>query len=78
VLQWAVTPQKLLYYYYYFPGAMFLGIAIPVALRGLPRRVFGIRLSVLCIVVAGCAFLYCYPHMAHLEAPFDCALGCWS
>jgi hypothetical protein len=77
LLQWAITPQKYLYYYYYFPAAMFLGVAIPVALHRLPRRIFGVRLSVICVVAAGCAFLFCLPHMAHLEAPFDCALTCW-
>jgi len=77
LLQWALTPQRLLYYYYYFPAAMFLGIAIPVALRGMPARVFGVRLGVVCAVAAGCAFIYCFPHMAHMDAPFDCMLGCW-
>lgn len=77
LLQWALTPQRLLYYYYYFPAAMFLGIAIPVALKRMPARVFGVRLGIVCVVAAGCAFIYCFPHMAHLEAPFDCMLGCW-
>jgi dolichyl-phosphate-mannose--protein O-mannosyl transferase len=77
LLQWALTPQRLLYYYYYFPAAMFLGAAIPVALRRLPSRILGLRLSVVCTIAAGCAFLYCFPHMAYMEAPFDCALGCW-
>jgi dolichyl-phosphate-mannose-protein mannosyltransferase len=77
LLQWAITPQKHLYYYYYFPAAMFLGAAIPVALHRLPPRVLGMRLSVICVVAAGCVFLYCLPNMAHLEAPFDCALTCW-
>jgi dolichyl-phosphate-mannose-protein mannosyltransferase len=77
LLQWAITPQKYLYYYYYFPAAMFLGVAIPVALHRLPHRIFGVRLSVICVAAAGCVFLYCLPQMAHLEAPFDCALTCW-
>jgi dolichyl-phosphate-mannose-protein mannosyltransferase len=77
LLQWAVTPQKLLYYYYYFPAAMFLGVAIPIALHRLPSRLFGVRLTTICLLAAGAVFLFCYPHMAHLEAPFDCALGCW-
>jgi dolichyl-phosphate-mannose-protein mannosyltransferase len=38
-LQWAVTPQKGLFYYYYYPSVMILGVAIAVALRGLPARV---------------------------------------
>jgi dolichyl-phosphate-mannose--protein O-mannosyl transferase len=77
LLQWAVTPQRLLYYYYYFPAAMILGVLIALALQDLPKRVFGLRLSLVCLIVAGCVFLFCFPHMAHLEAPFDCALGCW-
>jgi hypothetical protein len=46
LLQWAITPQSCLhyYYYYYFPAATFLGVAIPVALRQFPERVWGIRL----------------------------------
>jgi dolichyl-phosphate-mannose-protein mannosyltransferase len=77
LLQWAFTPQKHLYYYYYFAASTFLGVAIAVALQGLPQRVWGIRLYLVCVVVAGCVFLFCFPHMAYLEAPFDCALGCW-
>jgi dolichyl-phosphate-mannose-protein mannosyltransferase len=77
LLQWAVTPQKMKYYYYYFPAAMFLGVAIALALRDLPQRLFGIRLSILCLIPAACIFLFCFAHMAHLESPFDCALGCW-
>jgi dolichyl-phosphate-mannose--protein O-mannosyl transferase len=77
LLQWAITPQKLLYYYYYFPAAMFLGVAIPVALHQVSNAPLRQRLTLLCVVAAGCAFLFCFPHMAHLEAPFDCALGCW-
>jgi dolichyl-phosphate-mannose-protein mannosyltransferase len=77
LLQWAVTPQRLLYYYYYFPAAMLMGITIALALQDLPERIFGIRPSVICLVAASCVFLFCFPHMAHLESPFDCALGCW-
>jgi dolichyl-phosphate-mannose-protein mannosyltransferase len=77
VLQWAFTPQKNLYYYYYFAPSTFLGVAIALALQELPQRFWGIRLSILCVAAAACVFLFCFPHMAHLEAPFDCALGCW-
>ena len=77
LLQWAVTPQRYSYYYYYFPAAMFLSVAIPVALHEVPSRVVQRRLALACIAAAGCAFLFCFPHMAHLDAPFDCALGCW-
>jgi hypothetical protein len=77
LLQWAVTPQRLLYYYYYFPAAMLLGLLIVLALQEMPERVFGIRLSLACLILAGCAFLFCFPRMAHLESPFDCAFGCW-
>jgi dolichyl-phosphate-mannose-protein mannosyltransferase len=77
LLQWAVTPQRCQYYYYYFPAAMFLSLAIPVALHRLPTRVLGVRLSLLCLLPAAYCFLFCYPHMTNLQAPFDCALGCW-
>jgi 4-amino-4-deoxy-L-arabinose transferase-like glycosyltransferase len=77
LLQWAVTPQTYIYYYYYFPCAMFLGIAIPVALRSLPQRILGMRPALLCLIAAACVFMFCLPHMAHLGPPFDCALGCW-
>lgn len=76
-LQWAVTPEKGLFYYYYYPSVMMLGMAIAVALRSLPSRIFGVRISLLVIVAAAVVFLKCYPQMAHLEAPWDCALGCW-
>lgn len=76
-LQWAVTPQRCLYYYYYFPAAMFLGMAIPVALHRLPARYHGIRLSIVSAVPAICIFVYCFPRMANLPPPYDCLLGCW-
>ena len=38
---------------------------------------FGVRLSLLILVAAVAVFLWCYPRMANLEAPWDCALGCW-
>ncbi len=77
LLQWAVTPQSCMFYYYYFPAAMFLGLAIPVALHRLPARVYGIRLSVVATLPAFCVFAYCFSRMAHLPTPFDCMLGCW-
>jgi dolichyl-phosphate-mannose-protein mannosyltransferase len=77
-LQWAVTPEKGLFYYYYYPCVMILGVAIAVALRNLPRRVLGMRISLLVLVAAISVFAWCYPRMANLEAPWDCILGCWS
>lgn len=79
LLQWAVTPTRAFsLYYYYFPAAMFLGVAMAVALNSLPRTFLGMRISVIVLVVAGIVFLWCYPRMAHLDAPWDCALGCWN
>lgn len=78
VLQWAVTPQRLLYYYYYFPAAMLLGVLVATALGDLPKQIWGIRLHIICIAAAICVFLFCFARMAHLEVPFECALGCWS
>ncbi len=77
LLQWAVTPQSCMFYYYYFPAAVFLGLAIPVALHRLPPRVYGVRLSVVATLPALCVFAYCFSRMAHLPTPFDCMLGCW-
>lgn len=76
-LQWAVTPVKATFYYYYFPSAMFLGVAMALALRNLPRTLFGVRLSLVVLIAAGIVFLWCLPRMAHLQAPWDCMLGCW-
>jgi dolichyl-phosphate-mannose-protein mannosyltransferase len=76
-LQWAVTPEKGLMYYYYYPAVMVLGVAIAVALRSLPRTVFRVRLTLILMVAAAAVFLWCYPRMMHLEAPWDCAFGCW-
>jgi dolichyl-phosphate-mannose--protein O-mannosyl transferase len=78
LLQWAVTPAKGTFYYYYYPAAMFVGVAIAVALRSLPPRVFGVRVSLLLLVAAMVVFMWCYPRMAYLEAPWDCVFGCWS
>jgi hypothetical protein len=57
---------------------MILGVAIAVAARSLPPRVFGLRISLLLLVAAIAIFVWCYPRMAHLDTPWDCALGCWS
>lgn len=75
--QWAVTPQKGLYYYYYYPCVMVLGVSLAVALRGSAIRVVGTRLNLLLLVAAAVVFTRCYGQMAHLEAPWDCMLGCW-
>lgn len=75
LLQWAVTPQKGLYYYYYYPCVMILGVAIAIAL---PRkRFFGIRPGVVAALAAAIVFARCYAQMAHLDAPWDCLLGCF-
>jgi hypothetical protein len=55
-LQWTVTPQSGLYYYYYYPCVMILGVAIAVALRSLPARVFGTRISLLFLICAAWGF----------------------
>ena len=78
LLQWGFTPCKSTFYYYYYPAAMFLGVAIPLALRQLPERVLGIRPAFILVVAAAVIFVVCYPRMAHLDAPWDCAFGCWS
>lgn len=78
LLQWAVTPQTCLYYYYYFPAACFLCIAIPTAIRHWTARPFGVSLRLLFVIISLCIFAYCYPRMAHLQAPYDCMFGCWN
>lgn len=78
ILQWAVTPQNGIFYYYYYPCAVILSVALAVSLRSLPERIFGVRLSLALLVAAGMVFLWCLPRMAHLGAPWDCLLGCWS
>ena len=77
-LQWAVTPVKATFYYYYFPSAMFLGVALALALRELPRTFFGVRLRLVVLMAVAAVFLWCVPRMAHLQAPWDCMLGCWN
>jgi dolichyl-phosphate-mannose-protein mannosyltransferase len=76
-LQWVVTPEKGVFYYYYYPSVMILGVAIAVALRGMPRRILGVRLALVIALFAIVVFVWCYPRMANLESPWDCALGCW-
>jgi len=76
-LQWAITPVKATFYYYYFPSAMFLGVALALALRHFPRTFFGVRLGFVVLIAAAVVFLWCVPRMAHLGPPWDCALGCW-
>lgn len=79
VFQWIVIPQKMTCYYYYYPPVIFLGIAIVVAISRLrTRTIAGINISLLIVIAAFVFFLYCFPRMADLQAPFDCALGCWS
>jgi len=41
------------------------------------RQILGLRVSVVLIAASFVFFLYCYPRMAALQAPYDCALGCW-
>lgn len=76
-LQWAVTPEKGLFYYYYYSAVMILGVTIAVAMRSLPPRIFGVRISLIVLVAAAVYFLRCYPQMAQLQSPWDCAFGCW-
>jgi len=78
LLQWAVTPARGTYYYYYFPAAMFLGVALAYAVHQIPRPFLGIRVGVVLMAAGVVVFLWCYPRMAHLDAPWDCALGCWA
>jgi dolichyl-phosphate-mannose-protein mannosyltransferase len=78
LLQWVATPTRVQLYYYYFPSAMFLGVALALALYSRPRIFLGLRLSLIVVVAAALVFLWCYPRMAHLDAPWDCALGCWN
>jgi hypothetical protein len=77
-LQWAVTPVKGTFYYYYFPAAMFLGVALALALRDLPRTLFGVPPRLVVLIAAGAVFLWCLPRMAHLQTPWECMLGCWN
>ena len=79
LLQWVAIPQKSTCYYYYYPPAMFLGAAIATVLhRKNSPRLLGVRWSLLLFLAAAVVFVYCYPRMASLQAPYDCAFGCWS
>lgn len=79
LLQWAVTPLRIPNYYYYYSAAMFLGPVIAVALKETaPHRILKMRPALIVTVAAFVVFLYCYPRMAHLEAPWDCMFGCWN
>jgi dolichyl-phosphate-mannose-protein mannosyltransferase len=78
LLQWVIIPQKRLVYYYYYPSAMFLGVALAIVIsRAHSPRLFGVRVSVLLLVLSAVFFAYCYPRMAALESPYDCMFGCW-
>jgi dolichyl-phosphate-mannose--protein O-mannosyl transferase len=78
ILQWLIIPQKSTCYYYYYPSAMLLGVAIALVLsRTRQPSIAGVRVSIVLTLASFLFFLYCYPHMAGLQAPFDCALGCW-
>jgi predicted membrane-bound dolichyl-phosphate-mannose-protein mannosyltransferase len=79
LLQWVLIPQQRTVYYYYYPPAMFLGVAMVVVLSRMRwKRICGVRIELLLLLAAAAFFLYCYPRMAALEAPYDCMLGCWS
>ncbi len=79
VLPWIIIPQTMTNYYYYYGPAMFLGVALALTLnKGKLSSIAGVRTSLLVVVATFIFFLYCYPKMADLQAPWDCALGCWS
>ena len=78
VLQWVLIPEKMSQYYYYYPPATFLSLAIVLACSWVPRpKTAGVRPALIAVAAAGVFFLICYPKMANLQAPFDCALTCW-
>ncbi|HEY3929645.1 MAG TPA: phospholipid carrier-dependent glycosyltransferase [Candidatus Koribacter sp.] len=79
LLQWVVTPLKVPNYYYYFSAAMFLAPMLAVALSDpAPRRIWRMRPALVLTIASFVVFLYCYPRMAHLDAPWDCMFGCWN
>ncbi len=79
LLQWIVVPRKITYYYYYFPAAMFLGVAITIALSGgQDARFRGVRVSFIVLLATLIVFAYCYQQMGHLSPPWDCMFDCWS
>jgi len=54
-------------------------VAIAIALSRVQKpRIFGVRVSLVILLAAVVFFMYCYPRMADLQAPFDCMFGCWS
>lgn len=77
LLQWAVIPQQRTVYYYYYPCAMLLSVAWAIAIKRMPGRILGTRPALVLLLAASAFFLYCYPRMMFLGAPYDCALGCW-
>ena len=79
LLQWAVIPRSITFYYYYFPAAMFLSVAIAIALsRGQYLAFQRVRGPFILVLAALIVFVYCCQQMAHLSPPWDCMLGCWS
>ena len=79
VLPWIIIPQTMTNYYYYYGPAMFLGVALTLTIsKGRLSSIAGVRTSLLIVAASFIFFLYCYPKMADLQAPWDCALGCWS
>ena len=77
-LQWVVIPRRIVYYYYYYPCALLLSIALVLALARWQRKsLFGVRLGLIPVLAAILIFLFCYPRMAGLGAPWDTALGYW-
>lgn len=78
LFQWAIIGRAYTYYYYYSISATFLCLALPTALRQTPSyHVLGMRVSLFGVVSAALIFLYCFPQMAHLGAPYDTILGYW-
>jgi len=78
VFQWVIIPEKMTQYYYYYPPATLLSLAIVLACASMPgAKIAGVRPVLIAVAAAGVFFLICYPKMAGLQAPFDCALTCW-
>ena len=75
---WITTTATSWLVYRITGSAMLLGVAIAIALaRSRVRAIKGIRISVVLVAASIVFFLYCYPRMADLQAPYDCAFGCW-
>ena len=78
LLQWLAIPRKVTYYYYYYPCVLLLGLAITLALARWQRKtLLGVRLVLIPVLAAFMMFLFCYPHMAGLQAPWDTIFGYW-